>query len=406
MWFKRSFINLIRLVNDLFKRKLILGKSLLLLVMLLVVMSGLISLGCVRGLQPIGWSGTVAADDGTLFVGSKEGRLVAVNVTDGSRQWSELLKAPRQAGGFGCAPALGCTAASAGTAIYGSPTVAGDLVYIGGYNGKFYAFSSSSLTEAPWIYPREGNLQPIVGGPVVAQGKVYFGGSDGKVYALEATKLSWEWEFQTGDKIWSTPAIEGDTLYNTSLDKKLYAIDATDGIKKWEFLTEGAIASSPLVYNNTVYIGSFDRYVYAVDATDGSLRWRSEAEAGNWFWAKPIVYNNVIYAPCLDGKVYILDAEDGHEVADAIDLGSPINASPVLVNGSVIFASQEGVIYALNTDNNELRLLADIEGEVYSPLCASEGVVYIHTQDLTLHRVDANTGAELMAISLEKPKED
>ena len=121
----------------------------------------------------------------------------------------------------------------------------------------------------------------------------------------------------------------------------------------------------------------------------------------NWFWTKPIIYNNTIYAGNLDGKVYVLDAETGDEVVDAIDLGSPVSSSPVIVNSSIIFTSQKGVIYTLDTGSNELKRLADIEEEVYGPLVASEGVVYIHTQDLTLHRVNANTGARLMSISLK-----
>ena len=380
----------------------LLGKILLLLVILLVV--GLTSLGCIKGLQAIGWSGGVVAD-GTLFVGSEEGRLVAVNIADSSRQWSEPIKTTTPTGGFGCVGAAGC-AAPAGVAIYGTPAVSGDLVYIGGYNGKIYAFNSNSL-ETRWVYPREGNLEPIVGGAVVAQGKVYFGSSDGKVYALDAATGDKQWEFPTGDKIWSTPAIDGNTLFIGSFDKKLYALNATDGTKKWEFETEGAIASTPLVYNNTVYIGSFDRHLYAIDATSGKQIWQFPAEdeaenkPGNWFWAKPVAYNNVIYAACLDGKVYILDAESGYEVADAVDLGSPISSSPVLVNSSIIFASQQGVIYALNTGSNELKRLAELEQDIYGPLYASEGIVYIHTQDLTLHRVNANTGAILMSVSLK-----
>ncbi|MFC2002169.1 PQQ-binding-like beta-propeller repeat protein, partial [Chloroflexota bacterium] len=112
--------------------KLPIGRIWLLFVVLLV--AGLTSSGCIKGLQPIGWSGG-AVYDGTLFVGSKEGRLVAFNIADGGRQWSEPLKA--QAGGFGCMPVAGggCTA-PAGVAIYGTPAVSGDLVYIGGYNGK------------------------------------------------------------------------------------------------------------------------------------------------------------------------------------------------------------------------------------------------------------------------------
>ena len=104
------------------------GKILLLMVMLLVI--GLASFGCVKGLQPIGWSGG-AISDGTLFVGSKEGKLVAVNMADTSRRWSEPLKAVSRAGGFGCLPAPGgsCAGASAGVAMYGTPAVSGDLVY-------------------------------------------------------------------------------------------------------------------------------------------------------------------------------------------------------------------------------------------------------------------------------------
>jgi len=252
-------------------------------------------------------------------------------------------------------------------------------------------------------YPAEGNLAPIVGGPVVALGKVYFGGSDGKVYALRADTLVEAWEpFQTGGKIWSTPVIDDETVYISSFDKKLYALNAKTGKKKWETVeTGGAIASTPLVYNNTVYFSSFDRYLYAVDATDGSLKWKSEVEAGKWFWVKPVIYNNTVYAPSLDGKVYILDAESGHELVDAIDLGSPVSSSPVLVDGLIIIATGGGQIYSLDAASNEFKLLKNVEEKIDAPLCVSNGVVYVHTQEHeTLYALDAQTGAELWNLSL------
>jgi len=399
VWFKRIFIKL-PLSSYLFEHKSILGKALLLLVMLLVITSGVTGLGCIRGLQPIGWSGGVVADD-TLFVGSKEGRLVAVSIASGGRQWSEPLKMPASGGGFGCmGPAYGggCGGAPAGVAIYGTPTVAGDLVYIGGYNGRIYAFDSGSLAIR-WVYPRENYLKPIISGTVVTGNMVYFSTSDGMVYTLDATTGNKEWEFQAGDKIWSTPASDGDTVYIASFDNKLYALNAEDGRKKWEFETQGALASTPLVYNNTVYTGSLDRYLYAVDAGGGSQSWKFMGES--WFWAKPVAYNNVIYAPCLDGKVYFLDAESGREVAEAVDLQSPISSSPVLVDDKVIIASQNGKVYSVDTVSHKSRQLADIEKEIYGPLCASDGVIYIHTQDYTVHPVDANTGGKLATISLK-----
>ena len=173
------------------RNKVLLIKILLLVVMLLMVVGGLSGLSCIKGLQPVGWSGGVVVD-GTLFVGSTEGRLVAINIADGSPQWSEALTKPAAAGIFGCGASTaggGCAAAPAGVAIYGTPAVADGLVYLGGYNGKICAFNASSLKEDPWVYPREGYREPIVSGPVVAQGKVYIGCSDGNVYALGAAKL-------------------------------------------------------------------------------------------------------------------------------------------------------------------------------------------------------------------------
>ncbi len=374
--------------------KILSSKILLLLVMLLVVMSGLTISGCVGGLQSVGWSGGVVAD-GTIFVGSLESRLVAVSVADGTRQWSEPLTVSSSTG------ALGCTAASVAVVIYGTPAVSGDLVYIGGYNsGKVYAFDASSLQKR-WVYPPEGNLQPIVSGPVVASGKVYFGGSDGRVYALDADTGVEAWEpFPTGDKVWSTPVIDDETLYISSFDKKLYALNAATGVKRWETAeTEGAIAATPAVYNNTVYFGSFDRHLYAVDAGDGSRKWKSEVEAGKWFWATPIIYNHTVYAPNLDGKIYVLDAESGRELIEAIDLGSPVSSAPVLVDGSIIVASEEGKIYAIK--DNQKRELKDLETKIDAPLCVSNGVVYVHTQQPdTLYALNAQTGVELWHVSL------
>jgi outer membrane protein assembly factor BamB len=387
------------------QNKTLLGKLalLLLMVVLLVAVGGLAGLGCIRGMQAVGWSGGTITD-GTLFVGSREGRLVAISLADSSRRWSEALKMSGQSAGFlGCQPMAaggGCGGGPTGVAIYGTPAVADGLVYIAGYNGKIYAFDTSTL-QIQWVIPREGNLQPIVGGCAISQDAVYIGAADSKklwkLYALDAATGNERWQFETGDKIWSTPVVSGDTIYFGSFDHRLYAL-FTDGSQRWEYETEGAIAATPLVYDGTVYIGSFDRHIYGVDAASGTLKWQFMGE--NWFWATPVVYEGVVYAPCLDGKVYALDAESGLKL-DEYDLGSPISSSPVMVAGTIVLASQDGVIHALDTSSKQLRQLVDIDTEVYGPLSASEGIVYIHTQDLKLHAVEASTGAELPTISLK-----
>jgi len=380
--------------------KISLSKTLLLVVMLLVLIVGSTVFGCVRmGGVARGWSG-VTIDDGALFVGSIEGKLVALGSSDGAKFWEVPLEASASTGGFGCAQAPQVAA------IYGSPVVFGELAYFSSYNGKIYAVDPGS-GAIRWVYPRGGNLQSFVGGPVVSGGKVYIGCADGRLYALDAASGDKQWDFLTGDKIWSTPAVDEGTVYIGSFDNKLYALDAADGSKKWEFVTDGVIMSAPVVGDNTIYIGSFDRHVYAVDATNGKQVWQfpeSDEEEGKprkWFWANLVKHNNVIYAPCLDGKVYILDAGSGHELVEAIDLESPVSPSPVLIDDSIIIASEDGRVYSLDTASNQIKPLADVEDKVYAPLSADDGVLYIHTQEKeTIYALDVQTGAELWSLSL------
>ena len=291
-------------------------------------------------------------------------------------------------------------------AIYGTPAISDELVYLTGYNGKVYAYTRDKLVLR-WDYPRDGYLHPFVGGAVVADGKVFLADSGGMVYALDAATGDYLWEFSTEDedgdreKIWSTPAVSEGTLYVVSFNKMVYAIDTADGKKKWEFLTEGPITAEPLVVDGTVYIGSHDRYLYALDADSGKEEWKFRG--GNWFWAKPVLYEGKIYAGCLDGWVYVLDAATGAKLKE-FHLEGPLEATPVVYEDNIIFSTRWGTLYSINAARDEMRQLAIIsegKAKVYGPLAINDGIVYIHTQDLNLRRVNAENGAILGTISLK-----
>jgi outer membrane protein assembly factor BamB len=373
---------------------------------LILVLVGLTLFGCI-GIRtsPEGGSGGVVSDN-VLFLcpaikqaggfgctaPQTEGKLVAVNTSNGNLLWGDsgvsLKPATPSGGGFGCAPS------AAPAAVYGSPAVTGDRVYVADYSGKVYLIYASTRSSIN-TYLGES----IIGAPVAVGERVYVGIADGSVYALNGASLEKDWQFKTGGKVWSTPAIEGDMLYIGSFDKKLYALDASDGTEKWAFETEGAVISTPLVYDDTVCFGSFDRHLYCLDAAGGSLKWKFMADS--WFWAKPVIYDGVIYAPCLDGKVYILNVGTGSEVVAAFDLESPVSSSPVLVGDKIIVASEEGKVFAVDASSNQLRLLADIEETVNTPLCASEGTIYVYTGSQNLYALNAESGAKLWSLSVK-----
>jgi outer membrane protein assembly factor BamB len=361
-----------------------------------VIAIALFGFSCVSGLTAIGWPGGVESN-GVLYVGSLEGRLVTIDISDESRQWAEPLKYPQQSGLFGCSAASSCSGGTSRVPVYGTPAVSGNLCYIAGYNGKIYAYNTTNLATR-WVFPRDSYLEAFVGGMVIAQGKLYIGCSDGYIYALNAETGDILYQYKTEDKIWGTPTIVDNTLYIGSFDKKLYALDADDLTLKWTFTTEGSIFAQPLVDNGTVYVGSFDRYLYALNAVDGTLKWKYMAE--NWFWSQPVIIDGTIYAGCLDGFVYVLGADTGAEVASPIDLKSALASPPVVYDNYIIFAVHDGFVYKIDRDTLEPVLIASFESTLNGPLALHDGIVYLQTSDAALQRIDVSTSALLPPIYL------
>ena len=77
------------------------------------------------------------------------------------------------------------------------------------------------------------------------------------------------WEFQTGEKVRSSPTISGRYVYIGSTDNKLYCLNAATGEKVWEFAAGDQVNSSPAVTGGYVYVGSNDRNVYCLNAATG-----------------------------------------------------------------------------------------------------------------------------------------
>ena len=382
-----------------FKRRKFLILGGLILVLLLLA-------GCIGGTGAAarGWAG-ISELNNTLIFASMTGNIYAVDSASGTVSGTPIRLVLTASGGL-----LSCRGPQTSPiAIYGSPGTTGDLVIIGGYNGKVYAFplvDGKFRDQVRWEYPpsTQGGLGTyIIGGLTVANDKVYFAAADGTVYALTTTDGYKEWSYSIGQKIWSTPTIVGDTLYIGSFDKKLYALNASTGVKKWEFATDGVISAPPVVSGNLVYFGSYDRHFYAVDAESGQLVWKFPADGGtldspkNWFWVKPVISGGTIYAPCLDGRVYALNASTGSLIA-AINLGKPVASAPVVVGDSVIVAATDlakntSRVYAISTVNQQSRELTSLNEGIDAALFASGGTVYIHTARDGFYGLNVQNGA-------------
>jgi eukaryotic-like serine/threonine-protein kinase len=373
-------------------------------------------LGCATPISR-GWAGGTLAD-GTLFVASMNGKLIAINPANNTQIGSPAqLTTTSTSGLFSCAT-------SANVVFYSTPVVSGvktepdpnnanntlnyQIVYIGGANGMVYAYKFENNTFSSdylFVYPRQATTGSIVGNIILDNDTIYYANSNGYVFALNAEDLTLKWSQKIDSKIWSGPTIDGSTLYIGCFNKTLYALNTADGSIKWQFLADGAINSTPVVDNGTVYIGDYNRAFYAVDAATGNLKWKFPPDANSavtpkdFFWAEPVIVNGVIYAPNLDGHIYALDTVTGKLVKD-IPLSYSISSSPVVVGNDIVVATsvasyaeskQKVNIYIIDTTNNNsvsVPLALPLHEGVNAPLFAVGNTVYLHTYKDNLYTIN------------------
>lgn len=147
-------------------------------------------------------SSAAIGSDGTIYIGSADGNLYAVN-SDGSHKW-EFAN-----GGF----------------VNSSPSIGpGGIIYIGSSDDNLYAL--------------------IDGGQGI---------------------VSEKWSFATAGAVGDAAIGSDGTIYVGSADHNLYAVNP-DGSQKWKFTTGGTVGIPAIGADGTVFVGSTDNNLYAIGA--------------------------------------------------------------------------------------------------------------------------------------------
>ncbi|HTA17835.1 MAG TPA: PQQ-binding-like beta-propeller repeat protein [Polyangia bacterium] len=317
-------------------------------------------------------SSPAVSDDGTVLVGSHDGKLYAV-ARDGTTKWSYAT----------------------GDIIFSSPAVAHDgTIYVGSDDDHLYAMTAATA-KPRWIYQigacsqrigigPEASRCDVDAGPTIGPDGVIYTGGDG-VYAVNPDGTL-RWKFATGGHVASAPAVLADgTVVAGSQDDLVYGIGA-DGAKRWDFRTGGDVDAAPAVGDDgTIYVGSDDRKVYALGA-DGILRWAFTT--GGEVRAAVAVGNGMIYVGSFDAQLYAIRL-DG-TLAWTFRSGDRIVSSALVdASGAILFGSQDDRLYCLEPDGH-LRWSVELGGDVdSSPTLAADGTIFVGSDDRKLYALRA-----------------
>ena len=147
-------------------------------------------------------------------------------------------------------------------------------VFVGSDDRKLYAVDASTGIEQ-WNFTTTDQVytSPAVSRDGAT---VFVSSYDGKLYAVDASTGVQKWRSVITVFSISSPALsrDGATVFVGSADSNLYAVDASTGIEKWSFTTGDEVWSGPVVSHDgaTVFVGSFDGNLYAVDKAAAPLR--------------------------------------------------------------------------------------------------------------------------------------
>jgi outer membrane protein assembly factor BamB len=278
-------------------------------------------------------------------------------------------------------------------------------------------FPQQRYGEWEWNCPLGGaKSAAIVADLVVDENALYVASSNGRVYSLDKQSGDENWNRENtsvlAEKLWTSPAIQGDTVYVSTFDGHVCALSAETGeLLDWSFQSEVGFASSPVIYGNTMFLGSFDRYLYAVEIGSNTSMWRfpEEQPAGNWFWASPIVNEGIVYAACLDGRLYAVEAETGEELWE-FDTESSIVASPGLMDNLLVVIDESGTVHVFDIstesgNEEEPVKVISIGVSVRSSFHIQDGLIYTRGEDNWLYVVDINGATVSWTLDLSEEEE-
>ena len=344
------------------KRRMVVPYVLITSMLLLVT-----SLACSSLSNPEGWSGGVLVGE-SIVVASMEGQVLSLDIETGEHNWEPALIRVDDKN-------------KNRRAIYGTPLVEDNVIFVTSYDGKIHAYSSDDGR----LLETEPVAEEFAGGISYYEDMLFFGSSDGVMYGYDVdimdqtVMMKKAWEFKVNGSIWSTPVIANGLLVFTSLDHFIYALDPLDGSFVWKMETGAALVSSPVVAGDNLCVGSFDTNFYAIDVNSGKEKWRF-TDSSNWYWGSALLSGDNIYVPSLEGKLYALNQQNGAKQWETEVVG-PIVGTPAIVSDMIVFGSRDGQIRVAELSSGMILASCDVGEKIESPLISTENAVYFSARD-------------------------
>ncbi|HEY3012719.1 MAG TPA: PQQ-binding-like beta-propeller repeat protein [Gemmatimonadales bacterium] len=295
------------------------------------------------------FSGPIEMEDSTLYGGSIDRKVYAVNLVSGDVRWSVRL------------PGM----------IVGGVLLAGDTIFVATSRpqGRVSALRRDTGKQI-WR-----TSTPPIGAPLaLVDGVLLAETQQGEVLGIDPSGGKIRWRRKVGvARIAAVPAGPGGVLVATT--DTLYRLSSADGTVTDRAASPGAIVSGWLAHRGALIAGTTDSQVVSIRPDDLRLNWTARVDAP--VLGSPAALGDTVFVASRTGTVYRIGPEDEPHPKAIAFLGWAVTTPVTIAGRQVLLGGADGMIRALRPDGSEIWRVRVWRPVELGPVVLSDGLIAV-----------------------------
>ena len=298
---------------------------------------------------------------GRVYIGSSDGKLYSMNLSDGSKVWEF----------------------DTGDDIEASPLLLEGAIYVGNLSGEFYSLDAHT-GQVLWQYMCDNSIYGSanwVRNPNNQKLFVLVGSYDNKIYCLDAATGKLNWSYETDNYINGAPATDGVHVVFGGCDELLHILSVSDGKKAGEVWAGSYIPGSAAFVENRAYVGHYDNKLVCIDTDEKKIIWEYEdKDHPDSFFSSPAVGTDRVLIGSRDGYLHCVNRKNGEKIW-AFKSRDDIDSSPVISGNKAVVGSMDGRLYIVNLENGKEIWSYEIGAAIFGCPAVAGGFIVIGADD-------------------------
>lgn len=278
-------------------------------------------------------SGAVGAGEGLLVVGGLKSELAAYD-EDGKLRWKTRVSSE----------------------VLSAPQIVDGMVVVRSSDGRIAALSVQD-GKRQWLYERATPTLIVRNhaGVVIQRGIVFAGFAAGKLAAINLSNGAVIWESAVSQPrgntelerisdITSLPSVDNESICAVAFQGRLACFDIKQGAMLWS--RELSSDKGLNLKNKYLYVSDEQATILAMDKSNGSTLWKNDQLFMRQVSA-PYVMEKYVLIGDFEGYIHVLNREDGSLLARKKTDGSPILLAPVVLGKGLLLQTRDGGVYSI-----------------------------------------------------------